>query len=112
MEKHSEKSNRFFRVYRVLSVLMVKQKQVNLLETPSSAESSRKMAFPRDLLAFALPSIPIRRGTLERSGLIFLNVSPYKELNFATISFTCSRTGNWSSPTGTMLPPQNKISAA
>ena len=72
------------------------------------------MQLPRDLLIFALPSVPGRRRHASLSGRRAVgstSVSPYSSLNRRTISLACSIMGSWSSPTGTVSAMNAVMSA-
>ena len=72
-------------------------------------------AVARDLLIFALPSVPGRRQHTSFSGISAVgstSVSPYTLLNLRTISLACSIIGSWSSPTGTVVALKAVISDA
>ena len=72
------------------------------------------MQFPKDLLIFAIPSVPGRRKQDLFSGSTALgstSVSPYKPLKLRTISRACSSIGSWSSPTGTVVALNAVMSA-
>jgi len=61
----------------------------------TSAGSDRKIAFPSDLLIFALPSRPGKRETCDIKGLISLRAEQlYILLKLLTISFACSINGS------------------
>ena len=79
-----------------------------------SSSSLKYMAFPKDLLILALPSIP---GILPSipSGYIpsgSTKTSPYVLLKLLTTSLACSNIGFWSLPTGTKSALKAVISAA
>ena len=70
------------------------------------------MAFPNDFPIFSFPSRPFILFSFDNTASGSFNTSPYILLNFLTISLHCSINGNWSSPTGMIVPSITVISAA